>query len=691
MNSAYHQITLAPESRNITAFTTHCGTFRYKTLFFGCSSASEDFANELGKKLAGLEGVIAIADSGRPGSKFSPGRDRAGMTFIPAGTGIEMKTRPGPGLASSRPGPGPGFFQYFSISVKMKQCYMLNKIFQNKLRYVKLKLTVSSSQGRIQGGGATGAAATWICSTMKPYTVVSSPHFINLLSGLNRRFNIPSEKVIRTSLIPKLYVKVQYKLKEVLSELFEDKRCYYSVSLDAWSSKALDSYLGLVIHFVTEDFKRKMVLIRCLPYNSSHTGDSIHERFKFILHCWSLPKESLHVIISDTAANMVKAFQSENWGGCFEHVLALSIKHSIFSQAGVHSLLKKTKALVKKLRTPSGKRILELRDSLKLPSETRWNSHYIMLESVNKSRERITAAQSYPELGLTANQQLSPMNWELLTKIFAVLKPAFIATKEAEGDTCSISDVIPLVKKLHHEINAVDRAGIVTFKTSFVNNLERYFDSKYNIESRKEYCIATLLDPRYKSAGFRSKDNAGIAKELLIQEVITDRQSNNSSPQTLNVSDRSIASETPSADPWDAILVATEDSEEDATEDTILPIRKQVSEYLKEKRIPLKSDPLSDYWAMKKDRFDIISPLVRKYLSAPPASTSVERLFSVAGNTVNTKRLSLKPENLESNIFLNYNLRALCVASKEDAKEVAENFVAPNSTCNELPATVSGN
>ena len=64
-------------------------------------------------------------------SRPGPG---AGMTFIPAGTGIEMKTRP-----------GPGFFQYFSISVKMKQCYMLNKIFQNKLRYVKLKLTVSSS------------------------------------------------------------------------------------------------------------------------------------------------------------------------------------------------------------------------------------------------------------------------------------------------------------------------------------------------------------------------------------------------------------------------------------------------------------------------------------------------------------------------------------------------------------------
>ena len=122
-----------------------------------------------------------------------------------------------------------------------------------------------------------------------------------------------------------------------------------------------------------------------------------------------------------------------------------------------------------------------------------------MLESVNKSRERITVAQSDPELGLTANQQLSPTNWELLGKVLAVLKPAFIATKEAEGDTCLISDVIPLVKKLHLEINAVDRAGIVTLKTSFVKNIERYFDTKYNIESRKEYGIATLLDPRYKS------------------------------------------------------------------------------------------------------------------------------------------------------------------------------------------------
>ena len=61
----------------------------------------------------------------------------------------------------------------------------------------------------------------------------------------------------------------------------------------------------------------------------------------------------------------------------------------------------------------------------------------------------------------------------------------------------------------------------------------------------------------------------------------------------------------------------------------------------------------------------------------------------MAGNTVNTKRLSLKPENLECNIFLNYNLQSLCVASRGDVEEVPENFVAPNSTITELLPTVS--
>jgi hypothetical protein len=60
------------------------------------------------------------------------------------------------------------------------------------------------------------------------------------------------------------------------------------------------------------------------------------------------------MVMSDTAANMKNAFKDENWGGCFEHVLALSVNHSIFSQSGVKLVIKKVKVLIKKMRTPTG-------------------------------------------------------------------------------------------------------------------------------------------------------------------------------------------------------------------------------------------------------------------------------------------------------------------------------------------------
>ena len=74
----------------------------------------------------------------------------------------------------------------------------------------------------------------------------------------------------------------------------------------------------------------------------------------YILESWGLQKRSLHMVLSDSAANMKKAFEDEEWGACFLHILALAVKHSIFQQSGVSRLLKKIKTLVKKLRTPTG-------------------------------------------------------------------------------------------------------------------------------------------------------------------------------------------------------------------------------------------------------------------------------------------------------------------------------------------------
>ncbi len=62
LNSGYHQLELAPESRNITTFSTHRGLRRYTRLNFGTSSAAEVFQDAIKQVLSGIEGARNVSN-----------------------------------------------------------------------------------------------------------------------------------------------------------------------------------------------------------------------------------------------------------------------------------------------------------------------------------------------------------------------------------------------------------------------------------------------------------------------------------------------------------------------------------------------------------------------------------------------------------------------------------------------------
>ena len=62
LNKGYHQISLAPESRDLTTFASHRGIFRYTRLIFGISSAAELYQREIEHALEGLPCVRNISD-----------------------------------------------------------------------------------------------------------------------------------------------------------------------------------------------------------------------------------------------------------------------------------------------------------------------------------------------------------------------------------------------------------------------------------------------------------------------------------------------------------------------------------------------------------------------------------------------------------------------------------------------------
>ena len=62
LTQAYHQLELAPESRQITTFITHAGLFCFKRLNYGTNSAAEIFQHALQQVLHDIPGVRNIAD-----------------------------------------------------------------------------------------------------------------------------------------------------------------------------------------------------------------------------------------------------------------------------------------------------------------------------------------------------------------------------------------------------------------------------------------------------------------------------------------------------------------------------------------------------------------------------------------------------------------------------------------------------
>lgn len=62
LTSAYHQLSLAPESRHITSFITHCGLFRLKVLPYGLASAPAIFTRKLKSVLGSCKNTVSYID-----------------------------------------------------------------------------------------------------------------------------------------------------------------------------------------------------------------------------------------------------------------------------------------------------------------------------------------------------------------------------------------------------------------------------------------------------------------------------------------------------------------------------------------------------------------------------------------------------------------------------------------------------
>ena len=84
-------------------------------------------------------------------------------------------------------------------------------------------------------------------------------------------------------------------------------------------------------------------------------------------------------------------------------------------------------------------------------------------------------------------------------------------------------------------------------------------------------------------------------------------------------------------------------------------VRREFYVYIKAPSVNINKDPLA-WWAANSPKFPNLSIAAQHMLTIQSTSVASERIFSVAGQVVSSRRARLTPENVNIQMFLNKNL-----------------------------------
>ena len=232
-----------------------------------------------------------------------------------------------------------------------------------------------------------------------------------------------------------------------------------------------------------------------MPYDT-HTGPSIAIIINQIGDQWGL--EKVHCLVRDNVANLVNGCQLSGIPtiGCLDHILSLIIKHSIEDRHGVMRMRKRLRKLIMKLNSSKAaaifKKIQILRrvtpKALVLSFKTRWNINLNMFTTANGLKEDFKIAQDDPYISIPIKYKLGPGDWDLIPKLLSLLQPLNVATLLFEGDNSSISEVVPIIKRLKLHLTSINESGVTTLKYNLLKNKENYLGGK---DQRDHFCNVT--------------------------------------------------------------------------------------------------------------------------------------------------------------------------------------------------------
>ncbi|KAK3511276.1 hypothetical protein QTP70_034777, partial [Hemibagrus guttatus] len=243
-------------------------------------------------------------------------------------------------------------------------------------------------------------------------------------------------------------------LTKIKSQVTKDKAPIMAFTTDCWSG-AKESLMSLTVHFISEDWTRRQVVLNVKPMIVSHSASYIQETFLNMFGDWDIATEHVVLVLRNGGANMVKGMRLAELPdlSCTAHTLQLIVNEGLSSQRAVLDII----AILKSCATHIGhsvlakQRLRAIQEEVGVPVHnniqtvpTRWKSMLHMLQRMYEQRRAVNVYTG--EHGHISC--LSASQWNIVCNLTDTLVPIEEVTMEMSNSESSAACIIPSVSVL---------------------------------------------------------------------------------------------------------------------------------------------------------------------------------------------------------------------------------------------------
>ena len=500
------------------------------------------------------------------------------------------------------------------------------------------------------------------------FRFTSSPYFCKMIFHLDERVVINhhttySRRIRKKSKFVKRRVKQEMKDKSVVGVGF---------TADGWESRGGEDYLGITGHFVDDNFELKRLTIACAHFEEQHTGNNINKVLTEEVRKVNLGPLVAKTIVTDEASNMKKGRRMEGISNlnCGNHKLQNSIKdakneckeaNEMFECATRLSNFGRKSPYFHNKMKKYCKKYNHNFSRLRGVSKVRWNCTHKMLQRLLKHKQCIQNMEENNDVGDIPILEVA--QWRLLKEIVHILSPLESTTKVWEMETEPTiqlvgEEVYNLVTKLKETIeekeNSIEyrednphEVGL-KFARSLLKSIQNRFQKFGLVDDLPAW--ASLLDPRQKNLLLDEVDLAERTKRSL-EEFISRLVSDVEIEEQVQVEHKEKNDGKEDTPIQKLKRKKGLDRSENFTEMEVSAVEKELAIYHKMKE-PDATISILQFWKRNREVLPLLSKAAQAILAVPCASSSVERVFSIAGLTVGVRRRSLVPKSVETIVIM---------------------------------------